>query len=60
MAEITPPRIESIADPGTGPQDQPAQRQHAKAAAVAKSAPTKTPEIGYPGEDEKHKLDEMA
>jgi len=60
MAEISPPRIESIADPGTGPQDQSAQRQHAKAAVAAKSASAQTPEIGSPGEDEKHKLDEMA
>jgi hypothetical protein len=60
MAEISPPRIESIADPGAGPQDQSAQRQHAKAAAVAKAAPAQTPEIGSPGEDEKHNLDEMA
>jgi hypothetical protein len=60
MAEITPPRIESIADPGTGSQDQSAQRQHAKAPAVTKAASAQTPEIGSPGEDENHKLDELA
>jgi hypothetical protein len=60
MAEIAPPRIEPIADPGTGPQDQSAQNQHAKAAALAKAVPKKPPDIGSPGEDEKHKLDELA
>jgi hypothetical protein len=60
MAEIAPPRIEPIADPGTGPQDQSAPRQHAKDVAIAKAALAKTPEIGSPREDEKHKLDEMA
>jgi len=59
MAEITPSRIESIADPGPGPQDQPAQKQHAKTHAAGKPAPPHAPEIGA-SEEDKHELDEMA
>jgi len=60
MAEITPPRIGSIADPGTGPQDQLAHKQRTKATAAEKLVSSNTPEIGVPEEAEKHELDEMA
>jgi hypothetical protein len=59
MAEITPSRIESIADPGSGPQDQPAQKQRAKTVVAGKPAPPNAPEISALEED-KHELDEMA
>jgi hypothetical protein len=58
MAEITPPRIESIGDPG--PQDQSSQKSRAKAAVAGKPTSTTTPEISTPEEEEKHELDEMA
>jgi hypothetical protein len=61
MVEITPPRIESIANPGSGPQDQPAKRSRAKAAAAGKPAPQAFPMIdAAEGDEEKHQLDEMA
>jgi len=60
MAEITPPHIESISDPFTGPQDQNAPRPRAKAAAVGKHSPPRPPEISAPEDTEKHELDEMA
>ncbi len=60
MAEITPPRIGSIADPGPGPRDQSAHKQPTKAVAAEKPASSHTPEIGVPEEAEKHELDEMA
>jgi hypothetical protein len=60
MAEITPPRIESIADPGPGPQDQSAHKPRLKAVIAGKPAPPNTPEISPPEEEEKHELDEMA
>ena len=60
MADITPSRIESIADPGPGPQDPSARKQRAKAAAAGKPVPSHTPEISAPEEEEKHELDEMA
>lgn len=61
MAETSGPRIENITDPGGGgSQDQPYQKPHARAADPAKPAPTSTPEIGFPDEEEKRKLDEMA
>jgi hypothetical protein len=60
MAEITPPRIESIGDPGSGPQDQPAQKPRVRNALAASPASPNTPEISEPEEEEKHELDEMA
>jgi hypothetical protein len=60
MAEITPPRIESISDPNSGPRDQPAQKPRAKAAVAAKSVPQQAPEVSAPEEEDKHELDEMA
>jgi hypothetical protein len=60
MAEITPPRIESIADPGPGPQDQSAHKQRVKAVIPGKPVPPNTPEISAPEEEEQHELDEMA
>jgi hypothetical protein len=60
MAEISPPRIEIIADLGTGSKDPPAQKQRAKAAAVGKLPAVRPPEIAAPGEEEKHELDELA
>jgi hypothetical protein len=60
MAEIAPPRIESISDPNSGPQDQPAQKPRVKAAAAGKPAPPHVPEVSAPGEEDKHELDEMA
>ena len=60
MAEITPPRIEPISDANSGPQDQPAQKPRAKAAAAGKPAAPHVPEVSAPEEEDKHKLDEMA
>jgi hypothetical protein len=60
MAEITPPRIESISDPNSGPPDQPGQKPRAKAAAAGKAVPPQPPEVSAPEEEEKHELDEMA
>ena len=60
MAEILPPRIESISDPGSGPRDQPEQHPRAKGAVVEKPLPPELPEISPPEEEEKHDLDEMA
>ncbi|MBZ5698066.1 MAG: hypothetical protein LAN18_05910 [Acidobacteriia bacterium] len=60
MAEIISPRIESIADPGTGPQDQSAHKPRVKAAVAGEPASPNTPEISAPEEEEKHELDEMA
>jgi hypothetical protein len=60
MAEITPPRIEIIADLGTGSKDPPAQKQRAKVVAVGNLPAAPLPEIAAPGEEEKHELDEMA
>jgi hypothetical protein len=60
MAEITPPRIESISDANSGPPDQPAPKPRAKAAAAGKPAPPHVPEVSAPEEEDKHELDEMA
>ena len=60
MAEITSSRIESISDPNSGPQEQPAQKPRAKAAAAGKPTPSHVPEVSAPEEEEKHELDEMA
>jgi|GEM_PF-4744886 len=64
MAEISPPRIESISDrdsgPGSEPQGQPPHPARAKAADPSKSTTPGSPEISPPGEDERHNLDEMA
>jgi hypothetical protein len=60
MAEIAPPRIESIADPGPGTQDQSAHKPRLKAAIAGKPASPSPPEISAPEEEEKHELDEMA
>jgi hypothetical protein len=60
MVDITPPRIESIADPGTGPQDQSAHKPRVKTAVAGKPASPNTPEISAPEDEEKHELDEMA
>ncbi len=60
MEEIAPPRIESVADPGPGPQDQSARKPRLKAAVAGKPVSPNTPEISAPEEEEKHELDEMA
>jgi hypothetical protein len=60
MAEIARPRIESIADPGPGPQDQSALKQRLKAVIAIKPVPPSPPEISAPEEEGKHELDEMA
>jgi hypothetical protein len=60
MAEIASPRIESISDPGPGPQDQPSKKTRLKTTSPWKSPPPHVPEISQPEEEEKHKLDEMA
>jgi hypothetical protein len=60
MTEITPSRIESISDPNSRPQEQPAQKSRAKAAAAGKPTPPQVPEVSAPEEEDKHKLDEMA
>ena len=60
MAEISPPRIESISDPGSGPQDQPGQNPRVKPAVAVKLHSPPLPEISSPEEEEKHALDEMA
>jgi hypothetical protein len=64
MADISPPHIESIGDPGTGTREQPSSQRRAKATAAGKSAaprePLKTvPKIG-PAEEDEHKIDELA
>jgi hypothetical protein len=60
MAEISPPRIESISDPNSGPQDQPAPNPRAKQDVAAKPAPPRVPEVSAPEEEDQHQLDEMA
>lgn len=60
MAEILSPRIESITDPGPGPQDQSAKKTRLKTTAPGKPPPPHVPEISQPEEEEKHELDEMA
>jgi hypothetical protein len=60
MAEITRSRIESMSDPNCRPQDQLAQKPHAKFAAAGKPAPPKVPEVAALEELDKHELDEMA
>jgi hypothetical protein len=62
MADILPPRIESISDPHSGPRDQPAPNPRVKAAVAAKShlPPPLVPAIGSAEEEEKHELDELA
>jgi hypothetical protein len=60
MADITPPRIESISDPNSGLQDQPPPKPRVKAAAAGKPAPPHVPQVSAPGEEEIHELDEMA
>jgi len=59
MPEILPPRIESISDPHSGPQEEAAPKPRAKTAA-GKPAPPQLPEISAPEEEDKHELDEMA
>ncbi|MBZ5659223.1 MAG: hypothetical protein LAO08_02345 [Acidobacteriia bacterium] len=59
MAEIVSPRIESIFDPGPGPQDLSAKSARPKAKGAGKSPP-QVPEISQPEDEEKHELDEMA
>jgi hypothetical protein len=64
MAEISPPRIESISDPNSGSQDrsqdQPAPKPPAKQNAAAKPAAPRAPEVSAPEEEDQHQLDEMA
>jgi hypothetical protein len=62
MAEILPPRIGSISDPNSGPQDQPAPKPRAKIVTAAKPDPSRVPDLDLsPAEDgDKHELDEMA
>jgi hypothetical protein len=60
MAEILPPRIGSISDPNSGPQDQPAPKPRVKAVAPAKPNPPQDPDISSAEEEDQHKLDEMA
>ncbi len=60
MAEIVPSRIDSLSDPNSGPQDQPARKPRAKAATAEKPNPAPDPDLGPPDEQDKHKLDEMA
>lgn len=60
MVDISGPRVEPIADPESGAQEQAYQKPLAKAAAAGKPAPPKTPEIGAANEEEKPQLDEMA
>ena len=59
MAEIAPPRINSISDPNSEPQDHPAKKTRVKPSA-GKSVPARAPEISTPDEEDKHELDEMA
>jgi len=60
MAEILSPRIESIPEPRSGPQDKPAQERQAKAVAARKRTAFTAPQIGAADEEDKHNLDEMA
>jgi hypothetical protein len=60
MAEILTPRIESISDPRSGPQDQQAQKHPPKVAPAEKQASPPVPQIGAAEEEDKHNLDEMA
>ena len=60
MAEILPPRIGSISDPNSGPQDQPAPKPRAKAVAALKPEPPSDPDLSSAEEEDKHELDEMA
>ena len=60
MAEIVSPRIGSISDLNSGPQDQPAPKQRAKVVAAAKPDPAHILDIGTAEEEDKHELDEMA
>jgi hypothetical protein len=60
MAEIVPPRIGSISDPNSGPQDQPAPKPRAKAVVSTKPDPPPVPDISSAEEEDKHELDEMA
>jgi hypothetical protein len=60
MAEIVPPRIGSISDPNSGPQDQPAPKPRAKAFVSTKPDPPPVPDISSAEEEDKHELDEMA
>jgi hypothetical protein len=60
VAEIVPPRIESIADPNSGSQDQPAPKPRVKAVVATKPDPPHVPDISPAEEEDKHELDEMA
>ena len=60
MAEIAPPRIESIADPNSGRMDESAPKSRAKAAGTGKRSTLRPPEVSAPEEEDKHTLDEMA
>jgi hypothetical protein len=60
MAEISSSRIEAIADPRPGSQEQPYQKPRVKAVEAAKAEAPKPPEIGAAEDDEKCQLDEMA
>jgi len=60
MAEIVPPRIESISDPNSGPQDQPAPKPRVRAVVATKPDSPPLPDISPVEEEDKHKLDEMA
>jgi hypothetical protein len=60
MAEILPPRIGSISDPNSGPQDQPAPKSRAKAVVTLKPEPPSDPDLNSAEEEDTHELDEMA
>jgi hypothetical protein len=60
MADFTPPRIESISDPNSRAQDQPAPKPRAKAAAAGKPTPYHVPQVSAPEAEDIHELDEMA
>jgi hypothetical protein len=60
VAEISPPRVESISDPNPRSQDQPAKKPRVKPVAGQQPAPPHAPEVSTPDDEDKHELDELA
>jgi hypothetical protein len=68
MADISPPHIERIGDPSTGPRENPSSPQReSEAVAVGRLAPREVPKKVTkiipkiePAEEDQHELDELA